>query len=132
MFGEEDPKVATSKDGVLNATAGDTFEYEVVVTKDGEEVAKSARQKVTVEDFKSAIIEITSVEVTVDDNVITSNKLAVQESAQLKVMGKTKLSKDKPVDITNNVKFAAAPPSNTTVWMIGMPYFKKPSQKPKG
>lgn len=64
--------------------------------------------------------------------VVTSNKLAVQESAQLKVMGKTKLSKDKPVDITNNVKLAAAPPSNTTVWMIGMPYFKKPSQKLKG
>lgn len=109
MFGEEGSKVATSKDGVLNATAGDTFEYEVVVTKDGEEVAKSARQKVTVEDFKSAIIEITSVEVTVDDNVITSNKLAVGETAQLKVMGKTKLSKDKSVDITKNVKFAAAP-----------------------
>lgn len=99
----------TSKDGVLATQANTTFEYEVVVTKDGEEVAKSARQKVTVEDFESAIIEITSVEVTVNNNVITSNKLAVGEEAQLKVMGKTKLSKDKSVDITENVKFAAAP-----------------------
>lgn len=117
---------ATSTTGVLDTTADKKFEYLVSVSKDGEEVAKSERVAVTTEDFAKAITEITSISTSVDTKEITSGKFATGEAITLKVLGKTKESGDKEVDITNNVKYTASPVSLISVDDAGVVTQKGP------
>lgn len=117
---------ATSTTGVLDTTADKKFEYLVSVSKDGEEVAKSERVAVTTEDFAKAITEITSISTSVGTKEITSGKFATNEAITLKVLGKTKESGDKEVDITDNVKYTASPVSLISVADTGVVTQKGP------
>jgi len=115
----------TSETGKVDVADGTEFEYQVVVSKDGEEVAKSARQKVKAQVYANTVTEITSVDVVLvkdadaDNVTLDSNTLVKDETANLVVKGKVKGS-DKEVTITDNVKFSVNRPAVATVDTEGL------------
>lgn len=111
----DDSPAKENTTGVVKASAGDTFDYQVVISKDGEEVAKSDRVNVKVEDYATAITEISTVDVQLNGITSTSGKLAVGDSATLVVKGFTKKSPNKEVTITNNVKYSTDKAAIATV-----------------
>lgn len=84
----------TSTTGVVNAEPGTKFEYQVVISKDGETVAESARQAVEVQDYANTVTAITNVNVDLDGQSINDGQLALGDSARLIVKGTVKGNDD--------------------------------------
>lgn len=104
----------TSADGKLvNLQDGQKFAYQVVVTKDGQEVAKSEKVEVTAKALANVVTSVESVALYVVQNgkevKVTSGKLAAGDVAKVKVVGKTADMKAdaKGVDITSKVQLAS-------------------------
>lgn len=119
--------VVENPTGKVKASPGEEFDYQVVVSKDGEKVAESERVSVKVEDYARTISEISSVEVKLDNDVIAkSNKLVIGENANFLVKGKFK-SSDEETDLTDKVSYSVNRPAIATVDASG-----KISSKAKG
>ncbi|MCG1027051.1 S-layer homology domain-containing protein [Virgibacillus halodenitrificans] len=106
---------STSTTGKVTANAGDEFTYQVVISKDGEEVAKTDRTSVTVENYETTVTEISSVDVQLGNITSTSGVLATGDNASLTVKGKTKASGEEVVDLTDKVEFKSNKPAIATV-----------------
>lgn len=87
---DKDEASVKNTTGKVKAEAGNKFEYQVVVTKDGEEVAKSDRKEVEVQDYSKTALEITKVEVKLGDQEITDGQLALNDKVSLTVKGLVK------------------------------------------
>lgn len=92
VFKDDNSESNTSETGELKngLTAGNKFKYQVIVSKDGKEVAKNEEYKeVLVEDKATKVVAISEVKVLVNDVEIESGKLAKDDDAKLVVMGRT-------------------------------------------
>ncbi|ELK39391.1 hypothetical protein D478_24673 [Brevibacillus agri BAB-2500] len=98
---------------MVNLQDGQKFAYQVVVTKDGQEVAKSEKVEVTAKALANVVTSVESVALYVVQNgkevKVTSGKLAAGDVAKVKVVGKTADMKAdaKGVDITSKVQLAS-------------------------
>ncbi|MCM3625122.1 hypothetical protein M4D70_23140 [Brevibacillus borstelensis] len=104
----------TSTDGKLGKLDNNQkFIYQVVITKDGQEVAKSERVEVTAKELANVVTSVESVALYIKQNgkdvKVESGKLAAGDVAKVKVVGKTANMKenDKAVDITSKVDLAS-------------------------
>lgn len=113
---------STSEDGALGTlTPGTTFIYQVKVYLDGELVAESERQEVTVIDKSKRVTAISAIELyVIQDNIeikVESGKLAEGDQAYVKVLGRTAaMAEDaKDADITALVDLSTDYPAIATV-----------------
>lgn len=89
-----DKKGTTSKTGKLSkekTTAGDQFEYNVIIKKDNEVVAEFAkRQLVTVEDYAKTAVSIDEVKTFTADQEVKDGRLGLNDTIKLNIKGKVK------------------------------------------
>lgn len=101
--------VSINTTGKVKTNVGDVFEYEIRVSKDGKEVAKSQRIKVTAQVDANTVTSISSVELYVKQNEVYvkvgSGKLAEGDIAKVVVTGRTANMKEDG-DITQKVKLS--------------------------
>ena len=99
VFGED--KTTTSETGKLGDLSGvDTFEYQVSIEKDGEEVASSNTATVTVKDFGETVGEITDYTLNNGTVNIQSGKVALGESVKIQDLKGTNLNGEEIEDIS--------------------------------
>lgn len=118
---------STSEDGALDTLRpGTTFIYQVKVYLDGELVAESERQEVTVIDKAATVTAISAIELYVkQENIeikVESGKLAEGDQAYVKVLGRTAaMAEDaKDADITALVDLSTDIPAIATVSPNGL------------
>lgn len=96
--------------------SGKSFEYQVVISKDGKEVVKSDLKKVTVKDYTATVTAITSYTLKTSDSVeIKSGKIALSDVVTLGEVKGTLLDGNKDQNITGTT-FKS---SNNKVALIG-------------
>jgi len=82
---------------------GDSFTYQVRISKDGEEVALSDHTTVEVEDFSKALTEVSKIVSEVDGQEKESNVVTEGDKLSFNVYGHLKNNPEKEVEVTHLV-----------------------------
>lgn len=91
----------TSSTGKVSSEKDKTFDYQVVIKKDGKVVAESARQTVEVLDYASVITAITEVNVHKDGLAIADGQLAMGDKDVVLTVNGTVMGNDETVPFEN-------------------------------